>query len=87
MKSVDEIDKEIERLQQARLKALQEEEKRKVIENHREAVEIYDRLIKDLRRLEELNYMPPRLQSALTDSSGKFNPGMYVKKPKAPSVK
>jgi len=82
MKSVEEIDKEIERLQQERQKALEEEARRRVFENHREASEILERLVNDVRRLHELGYLPPRLLNALSDSSGKFNPGMYVKKPK-----
>lgn len=80
-----EIDREIERLTKLRAEAEKREAERRVIENHKEAVEIYDRLLKDLRRLDELNYLPPKIQAALTDASGKFNPGMYVKRPKAPS--
>mgnify|MGYP001057568209 FL=1 len=84
MKSVAEIDAEIERLRLAREQALEEEAKKMVFENHREATEIIDRLVADIRRLKELNYLPPRLAQALSDATGKFNPGMYIKRPKPP---
>lgn len=81
---LEDIDAEIARLNALRADA----EKRAVLEkaqkSYDEAVDLTAKLVETLWRLDELGYMPPRLQSALSDVGGKFNPGMYVKKPKAP---
>jgi hypothetical protein len=77
-----EIDREIEKLSKLREQALQEAEEEKLREATLEAREILGRLVDDLRRVEELGFTPPRLKDALTDANGKYNPGLYVKRPK-----
>jgi hypothetical protein len=79
--SLAEIDKEIARLQALRVEAERQDAERKAKEHHAEAVKVIDRMIEDIRRLHEIGYLPPKLQAALTDGQGKFNPGMYVKRP------
>jgi len=49
-----------------------------------EAVKLYPELVEILRRVDEIKYMPPRLDKALRDDTGKFNPGMYIKRPRGP---
>lgn len=83
--ALDEIDAEIARLQGLRGEAERQAELAKVQVNYNEAVQLTTTLVDTLRRLAELGYMPPKLMQALSDQQGKFNPGMYIKKPKAPS--
>jgi predicted nucleic acid-binding Zn-ribbon protein len=82
--SLSEIDAEIERLNSMRHAAEWREHQAAMVRNHAEAVEVTDRLVADIRKLEDLGYLPPKLKAALTDQNDKFNPGMYIKKPKAP---
>lgn len=82
--TVADIDREIERLATLRREAEWRDHQAALVKNHGEAVEITDRLITDIRRLEELGFLPPKLKVALTDQNDKFNPGMYIKRPKAP---
>jgi predicted nucleic acid-binding Zn-ribbon protein len=82
--SLSEIDAEIERLNSMRTAAEWREHQAAMVRNHSEAVEVTDRLVADIRKLEELGYLPPKLKAALTDQNDKFNPGMYIKRPKAP---
>ena len=82
--SVEQIDKEIARLNALRADAEKAEALRLQRENYSVACEITDRLVNDVRELHRIGYLPPRLKDALSDQNGKFNPGMYVKKPKQP---
>lgn len=82
---VSDIDAKITELQKKREIALQEEEEQKKREHLTEARETLGRLVNDLRRLNDIGYLPPRLREALTDEHGKVNPGLYVKRPRAPS--
>jgi hypothetical protein len=82
-----EIDAKIAELQGKRLEALAEEERKVQLKNHKEGVEIVGRLLADLKRLDELDYVPPRIREALTDESGTFSPGRFVKRPRSPSAK
>jgi hypothetical protein len=79
------IDEEIHRLQKLREAAEKEALEEKQRENLLEAREVIGRLVDDLRRVEELGFTPPRLKEALKDAHGKYNPGLYVKRPKAPA--
>lgn len=84
MSEIDEIDKQIAELQARREEALRrrlEEERRAAFE---EARDMIGRLPEMLTRLHELGYCPRRLEEALTDGKGKFNPGMYLKRPRSP---
>ena len=81
---LEDIDAEIARLKSLREEAEKQAELAKVQKNYDEAVELTAKLVETLWRLNDLGYMPPRLAAALTDGNSKFNPGMYVKKPKAP---
>ncbi|WP_454287296.1 hypothetical protein [Rhizobium arsenicireducens] len=81
---VEDIDRQIAELQELRALAAKEAEEKKIQQNFEEALEIYPRLIADIRRLDVIGYMPPRLAEALRDGSGKFNPGMYIKRPRPP---
>lgn len=82
-----EIDAKIAELTAAREKAAREEEEKRARKEYEEAVSLYPELIAILRRLDETGYMPPRLDKALRDESGKFNPGMYIKRPRAPATR
>jgi hypothetical protein len=82
-----EIDRQIAELTAAREKALREETEKQAEKHFREAVDLYPKLIEVIRRLDELGYVPPRLAEALKDSSGKLNPGMYIKRPRAPTTR
>lgn len=84
MKSLEDIDRELAELKRQRAEIERKAEWEQVSLNHLEAVEIYGRLLTDLRRLEEINHLPPKILEALTDGKGKFNPGLYIKRPKAP---
>lgn len=81
---VKEIDAKIAELQAMKAKAEEDQKEKEAQMKFDEAVEIYARLIEDIRRLDVLGYTPPRLAKALTDETGKFNPGMYIKRPRAP---
>lgn len=81
---VKQIDAEIAKLQNLRLKAEAEERAKALEANFEEAKKILGDLVPTLNRLQELGYMPPRLLTALSDGTGKWNPGMYIKRPKAP---
>ena len=81
---LSEIEKEIARLEKLKLDALKAEEEKKAQEHFEEARDILGRLAKDCQRVYELGYCPPRILEALKDANGKFNPGMYIKRPKAP---
>lgn len=83
---VIQIDKEIERLQALREQTLRAEEELARRQGLVEARDIIARVVDDLRRVEELGYLPPRLREALTDEKQKFNPGMYIKRPKLPEA-
>ena len=82
--SVADIDKEIARLEELKKEAARLEAAARHQENFQKAVDVLGRLVDDLRFLEETGYLPPKLNSALTDGSGKFNPGMYIKRPRNP---
>lgn len=77
-----EIDKKIAELQKLRVEAEKQAEQERLQKEHQEAVDIITRLLDDVRRLAEIGYLPPRLMTALSDNTGKFNPGMYIKRPK-----
>ena len=79
---ISDIDAEIERLTKLREQAQKEEEERKKLAGLEEARDILGNVVNELRRLDELGYIPPRLEKALTDEKGKFNPGLYIKRPK-----
>lgn len=81
---LDEIDKKIAELQSLRAKAQAEEREAELAKNFDEAREIITGLAGTLQKLYDLGYCPPRLKDALTDATGKFNPGMYIKRPKGP---
>lgn len=81
---LSEIDAQIAKLQEQRVKALAEQREAELAKNFDEAREIIANLAPTLQKLFDLGYCPPRLKEALTDSQGKFNPGMYIKRPKAP---
>lgn len=79
-----EIEKEIARLEALKQEALKQEEEKQLQARFEEAREILGRLVEDCQKIYELGYCPPRLLEALKDGNGKFNPGMYIKRPKAP---
>lgn len=81
---VTEIDKQIAELQRQREEALRLEEEKNRIDGLLEGREILGSLVDALRRLDELEMVPPRLAEALKDDRGKFNPGLYIKRPKLP---
>ena len=81
---VKEIDAEIQRLQAMKAEAMKAEEEKKAVERFEEAKTVLARLAKDCQRIYELGYCPPRILEALKDGNGKFNPGMYIKRPKGP---
>lgn len=81
---LSEIDAKIAELQKQREKALAEEREAEMAKNFDEAREIISNLAPTLQKLYDLGYCPPRLKEALSDSTGKFNPGMYIKRPKSP---
>lgn len=83
-KSVDDIDKKIAELQAEKMRLVEAEREKKSREHWEEANVIIARLVDDLRRLGEIGYVPPKLGAALTTSKGKYNPGQYVKRFKAP---
>lgn len=80
-----EIDAKIAELQALRAKAESEAAERKAKEDLAEATELLGTLAAQLHRLMELRYLPPRLKDALTDNQGKFNPGVYIKRPRLKS--
>jgi hypothetical protein len=79
-----EIDAKITELLAMKAEAERREAEKREQKDFDEALEIFPRLVDDLRRLDELGYLPARLADALTDSSGKVNPGLYIKRPRAP---
>ncbi|RWB08738.1 MAG: hypothetical protein EOQ39_19005 [Mesorhizobium sp.] len=81
---LSEIDAKIAELQSQRAKALAEEREAEMAKNFDEAREIITNLAPTLQKLFDMGYCPPRLKEALTDATGKFNPGMYIKRPKGP---
>lgn len=83
--NLKEIDKKIAELQLLRAEALIEEQHKVLLKNHAEGVEIVTRLVGDLKRLDELGYVPPRLREVMTDESGTFAPGRFVKRPRPPA--
>ncbi len=75
------IDEEMARLAELREKALAEEQEKLRVANLQEARDLTGQLVDILKRLGELGTVPPRLQEALRDEKGKFNPGLYIKRP------
>lgn len=84
MKSVSEIDAEILRLQQIRIDVEKKEQEELRLKNFEKASAMLEGLRDMVIELQEMGYLPPRIDEALTDQKGKFNPGMYIKKPRAP---
>ena len=84
VKSVDEIERKIAELQAEKQKLLEAEREKKSREHWEEANAIIAKMVDDLRRLGEIGYVPPKLAAALTTGKGKYNPGQYVKRFKAP---
>jgi hypothetical protein len=82
--SIEEIDAKMRELAERRreLEAVELEKRR--TDEFEEAVKIFGLLVDQLRRLEEIGYLPVRLAEVLTDSTGKINPGLYLKRPRAP---
>lgn len=78
-----EIDAKIAELEALKAEAIKREEEKKLQANYDEAVILFPELVATLRRLDEIGYLPPRLAKVLTDESGKVNPGMYLKRPRA----
>ena len=85
MKKVEDIDAEIARLQAERIEAVGREEQRKRYKHYTEASELLDRVIADMLRLEEIGYLPPKLAESLVNNEGKFAPGKFIKKGRAPA--
>lgn len=81
--SVADIDVEIARLQKLRLEQEKAEMEENRVKYHEEARALIQQLREVLDRLNELGYLPPQLQRALVDKEGKYNPGMYIKSPRA----
>lgn len=78
-----EIDAKIAELEALKAEALKAEEEKMLQANYDEAVILFPELVTVLRRLHEIGYLPQRLAEVLTDASGKVNPGMYLKRPRA----
>ncbi|MBD9544333.1 hypothetical protein IB276_33340 [Ensifer sp. ENS04] len=78
-----EIEAKIAELEALKAEALKAEEEKKLQEAYDEAVILFPELVATLRRLHEIGYLPQRLADVLTDSTGKVNPGMYLKRPRA----
>lgn len=83
---LEEIDAKIAELQALRLDALKAEEEKRARENFEEIGELVSKLIETLHRLHELGYSAPKLTAALTDERGKWNPGLFIKRPRSPSM-
>jgi len=81
---VSEIDKEIARLEKLKAEAMEAEKEKQRVAEFEEAKEVMGRLLVDINRIYDLGYCPPRLLEALKDGTGKFAPGTYIKRPKAP---
>lgn len=80
---LSEIDAKIAELQALRERAAEEARVQEAREQHAEATEILTNLAPNLTKLYEWGYLPPKLETALTDSTGKWNPGMFIKRPRA----
>lgn len=80
---LNEIEAKIAELEALRSKALEAEKEREDQARYDEAVILYPELIAIVRRLHEIGYLPQRLAEVLTDATGKVNPGMYIKRPRA----
>jgi hypothetical protein len=78
-----EIDAKIAELEALKAKALAAEKEKEDQARYDEAVVLFPELIAIVRRLHEIGYLPPRLAKVLTDETGKVNPGMYLKRPRA----
>lgn len=78
-----EIDAKIAELEALKLEALKAEEEKKLQASYDEAIILFPELVATLRRLHEIGYLPQRLAEVLTDATGKVNPGMYLKRPRA----
>lgn len=81
---IKKIDEEIARLNALKAEALKVEEEKMLQERFEEAKDILGRMAQDCQRIYELGYCPPRILEALKDGNGKFNPGMYIKRPRGP---
>lgn len=79
---LNEIDQKIAELQRLRSEAEREEREQAAAAALEEARTLIGELVANVQRLNEIGYLPPRLAEALSDSTGKFNPGMYIKRPK-----
>jgi len=77
-----EIDQKIAELQQLRSEAELREREKLAAQALDEARTLIGELVTNVQRLHDLGHLPPRLVEALTDGTGKFNPGMYIKRPK-----
>jgi len=84
---LSEIDAKIAELEKLKLEALAREEEKRAQADYDEAVQLVPQLITTIRRLSELGYLPVRIKDVVTDESGKVNPGMYIKRPRAIGAK
>ena len=83
---LEEIDAEIAKLQEMRASALKVAEEKRARENFEEICKLVPTLVETLHRLHELGYSAPKLAAALTDDRGKYNPGLFIKRPRSPAM-
>jgi hypothetical protein len=83
---LEEIDKKIAELQALRDDALKAAEEKRARENFEEITELVPRLVEILHKLHTLGYSAPKLTTALTDDRGKYNPGLFIKRPRSPAM-
>lgn len=84
MQTLAEIELEIDRLRQLAVEVSAKEAEIQKQEGLKEAHELTGKLTEILHRLDELGYVPPALFRALS-REGKFNPGMFIKRPRLPT--
>jgi hypothetical protein len=74
------LDQKIAVLQQQRAELEQAAIQEQIAIERNEALEIFDRLVEDVFKLNTLGFLPTRLADALTDEEGKLNPRRFIKK-------